>query len=545
MCAAGLCVPKTCSATAPCPQGGGACLWGRCERATPCQGHCPSGSACAIAVGRCVPIHTAPQTCPAGRLLVLANDVDRLSEGCAALPEQVTCADLPPLPEGQYGVPNVLLRDAKGLVVIAYDRTYGDVVLARHAATPPFARLELRALTGVPTDGVVSGDPGGPRGGIADPGPDRGVALDAAVDATGRVHVAYRDKTSEELRYLIVGTDGKIQDGSIAKGAGLGTAVALTLKQQGIPIVAAFAPAHAEGADTPSRLRLFSALKAAPAVAADWAGAVVDTETVPAAAVACANACANGKVCAATAAGGGEACVAPAAGCTGCLPTQVCNGSQCLDLHPPPPHFDSVPAGRGAWLDVAISQGGEILLAAYSASQGDLALYRGPSTASMQRKILDRSLIPGGSSDFGRFAALVEGDAGRMWVACEDTQRGRLLLVRETETSSAVEVLDNGLRSDGRHRVGADVRLVRHNSGGLLIAYQDTRRAELVVARLSAPGATAERTVLSSGGAAGFSPSLVALGGKAWVVAAATLRIEPDGSLRDEVELDDLVWSGN
>ena len=544
-CASGVCVPRTCSETQPCPQKGGSCLWGRCVRATPCAGQCPSGSACAVAVGRCVPVPTPPMTCGPGQLRVLANDVERLAEGCSALPQDVTCNDLPPLPEGQYGVPNVLLRDAKGLVVIAYDRTYGDVVLARHAATPPFARLELRTLTGVPAGGAVIGDPGGPRGGVADPGPDRGSALDAAVDAAGRIHVAYRDKTSEELRYLMVAADGTVSDSSIAKGVGLGTALSLALRPEGTPVVAAFAPAHAESADAPSHLRVYAALKAAPAAAADWAGADVDSETVAKAPLPCAGACPSGKVCAAPVGGGGEACTAPATGCSGCLPTQICSNNKCMDIHPPPANFDDVAPGRGSWLDLAVGGNGDLLLAAYSATSRDLAIYRGKSTGSMARKGIDRSAVPGGSSDFGRFAALLEGDAGRIWVACEDSQRGRLLLVRETDSGSTIDLLDDGVRSDGRHRVGADVRLVRHNSGALLAAYQDTRRGQLIVARLPAPGAAAERTVLSSGGAAGFSPSLVSLGGKAWVVAAATLRVEPDASLRDEVELHDLVWNGN
>ncbi len=45
-------------------------------------------------------------------------------------------------------------------------------------------------------------------------------------------------------------------------------------------------------------------------------------------------------------------------------------------------------------------------------------------------------------------------------------------------------------------------------------------------------------------GAAGFSPSLVQIGSKAWVVAAITAVLEPSGALSHRVELRELIWAG-
>ena len=544
VCSQGLCVPALCNATSPCPQKGGSCLWGRCTHATPCGGHCAKGTACSLAVSRCVPVHATQPLCSPGQLVVLENDVARLAEGCGSVAEKMSCRDLPALPEGQYGLPSVLLRDQKGLEVIAYDRSYGDIVLARHSATPPFVRESLRTLTGLPAGANLSGAASGPRGGVSEPGPDRGSALDAAVDISGRAHVAYRDATADELRYLVVENDGTVLDSLVAKGKGLGSTVAITLRADGKAMIAAFAPAHSDAADSPSQLHLYAALKVTPIASADWTDVIVDTEAVAAPALPCGGACTAAQVCAASAAGA-DACVKAASGCTGCLLTQICDGKACRDVRPAPAGFDSLPQGRGAWLGLAMAQSGDILLGAYSPTQGDLALYRGTSTASLEKRVVDRKSVPGGSSDFGRFAAVLEGDAGGMWVACEDSQRGQLLLVREQGDAISVDVLDDGVRTDGRHRVGADVRALRHVSGGLLLAYQDARRAQLVVARVAKIGAVPERSVLSSGGAAGFSPSLVALGSKAWAVAAATLHIASDGKRSDEVEIHDLVWNGN
>jgi len=541
-CLNGLCVPSACGQDSECAAGQ-RCWWGRCGRALPCGGQCEGNSACSLLTNRCLMLRAKAAACPTGRLRVLVNDVKLLPEGCAAIAEITACRDLPPVPEGERGIPGVALGGATGLWHVSYDRTYGDVVLARHAGTPPYARTSLQALSGVPAGAPVLGAPSGPRGGVRAPGPDRGSVL-AAVLGGERLHVAYRDVSASELRYLQFNPGQAVRDTLLATGPGVGTALAVALTPGGLPVVLAFVPARP---GEPSRLHLHEASVAEPTGPGHWQTSVWDTEPAAAAQSPCAGACPNGQVCAFQ--GDKQACVVPATSCALCLPSQVCVGGKCLERSLPPPPLADLPQGRGAWLDLAILATGEVRAAAYSPGAGDLAIYRRKAGAAVQRTLVLAAAIAGGSNDFGRFVRLAKGD-GPLWAACEDSQRGRLLLVREVTPAQgtptlAVDVVDDGTRSDGHHRVGADVALLRHPAGGLLATYQDARRGDLLVATVAKVGGKVERSVLAQADSAGFSTGLLALGSKAFVVVSTTVSLRPDGEVRSQVLTHSVVWGGN
>lgn len=555
-CLGGLCVPQTCaveagSGDAPCPVGQ-TCWWGRCGLALPCGGHCGEGEACAQLVDRCVALETIQTPCQPGELRMLQHDAARLAEGCGAIAETTLCRALPSLAEGQRGVPGVLVQAGATLAHVSYDRTYGDVVLARHAATPPFARQSLRVLAGLPAAAtVVVGDPAGPRGGVAELGPDLGEALDAVADAAGRVQVALRGTSDDTLRYLTFQADGAVAGHVVASGNGVGSAVAIALQAGGKPAIAAFTP---ETASTSASIRLYQAQVAAPAAAAQWVQVDLDSEAVPTAPPPCGNSCVKTEVCVAS--GKTEACVAPVAtGCSTCLPSQVCahgpqgtgkpDGLACRERRLAPAPLDLGPRGRGAWLDLAVTATGDLVAAAYSPQAGDLALYRWHTGAKVVRTLVKASAVPAGSADFGRFPSITSDADGRILVGCEDTARGRLLLVRETAAAVVVEVLDDGARPDGHHRVGADVALWRHPGGGVLAVYQDTRRGDLLLATRSTAAGPVTRQVLAETGAAGFAPAVLALGSKALAVAATALGVKANGDVRQDVQVLGVVWSGN
>ena len=491
-CEAGLCVPKTCINDAACGEGR-TCLWGRCAAGLPCGGACGVGQACSILVDHCVALSGSPSACPSGRLRVLSNDADLLTEGCSTRPQQTTCRLLPPVVEGEVGLPGVLLHTGNSLTHLAYDRTYGDLLATTYSAAPPFDVISSRTIVGLPEPGVVLGDPDGPRLGILAPGPDKGEAFDAAVLTDGAVAVAFRDKDTDELRFLRYSADGgPWPDHVIAKEPGAGTTLALALLPSGAPVVAAFTPARSDPT-APSQLRLYAAKSLTPQTASDWQVLQVASDTVPA---------------------------------------------------PLPSPFRDVPAGRGAWLDLAVGGDGAIALAAYSATAGDLVLYRGTLTQGLTGKLVNRQQIPSGSSDFGRFVSLALRQDGLAWMACEDTAGGRLLLVREVGADFQVDVLDDGRRDDGLHRVGADAALMVHSSGGAMVAYQDTRVGDLLWVRVSKAGATPERQTLATQALAGFSPTIVALGSKAWALASTTVQVTPKGEAKSAVRVQGLVWSG-
>lgn len=489
-CAAGICIASLCLADANC-QGGARCWDGRCVQHLPCAGSCAQGEACAVSVDRCVALHSAQPDCAPGTLRVLA-DADRLSDGCQALPEATHCVALPPLPEGEFGTPSVALSAGATLAVVGYDVTYGDVVLARHDPLPPFARRDLQVLTGLPEVSHVSAAVNGPRGGVADPGPDRGRVLAAAVDSGRRLVVALRDDSADTLRYLRRDATGQ-HEHVISGLVGIGAAIALVIDPQDRPAVLALAPQQGKSL---GRLRLFRATTAFPAAATDWQAEDLAVEALPAAPTA----------------------TAPLDG----------------DL-----------PDRGAWLDLARGEDGLWTAAAYSPLAGDLRVYHQQAAGGWKTLAVPAAAVPGGSGDVGRFVSLQVQADGRALLACQDHARGRLLLVQETASGFVVRVLDAGDRPDGHHDVGADARLVRHSAGGLYVLHQDTRRGDLLATHLAAAGAQPTTTILQAEGAAGFSPALCAIGSKAWIASGCTLTVDAAGQVHRRMQFHGLIWQGD
>lgn len=536
-CLHGLCAPASCSGDKPC-SGGGRCLWGLCTDKTPCGGQCPEGQACAPRLDRCVP--TAAGSCPAGQLAVLTNEVALMPEGCAAIAPQIRCEPLPRLPDGDRAPPGVLLARPGELVHLAYDRTYGDVVLARYAPAPPFQRKSLSVVTGLPADGPVVAALDGPRGGVAAPGPDRGSSLAATAAAKGDLHVALRDDTADALRYARLDAKGAVSEHQIAQGPGLGARVAIALSAAGQPVILAFSPA-APNAVPPraARLTAYAANSAMPMAATDWVASEVDSEVVPPAVPPCGGPCPGGQVCALDSQGK-SVCHAVTSSCPACLLGQICAGGQCRTEAVAPPTLDQELQGRGASLDLQTLPTGQLVAVAYSSTASNLALYQAVGAAWV------RTMVPplAGSSDAGRFVKISPGPGGQLWLTGEDSQRGRLVWWRQQGSVWQSGVWDDGNRADGHHRVGADAAVAGHPFGSLLVAHQDTRRADLLVQRGMMLGKSGLSTTLATKGAAGFAPTIAQVGSKAWVVASFAALLQPDGGLRHQVELREVIWGG-
>lgn len=456
------------------------------------------------------------------------------------MPPQVSCQALPPLPEGDRAPPGVLLARPGELVHLAYDRNYGDVVLARYGSAPPFLRKSLVVLSGLPTDAPVVAAVNGPRGGVAEPGPDRGSSLAAKVSTNGEIHVAMRDDTADALHYARLDTQGAVTQHLVAHGPGLGARVAIALSAAGQPVILAFSPA-APHAVPPraSRLTAYSAKSATPAAAADWVATEVDSEPASPTAPPCGGPCPGGQVCALDAQGK-SACTPVTTGCATCLLGQICAGGQCKTEAVPPPALDPELQGRGVSLDLQLLPTGQLVAAAYSNSAHDLAMYQSSGAKWLRTAVPQLS----GSSDAGRFVKIAAGGDGQVWLMAEDSQRGRLAWWRLQGSTWQNGILDEGHRADGHHRVGADVAVARHPFGTLLVAHQDTRRADLLVQRGIQAGKNGVTAPLVTFGAAGFSPSIAQVGSKAWVVAAFAAILEPSGTLRHQVDLREVIWGG-
>jgi hypothetical protein len=542
-CSANLCVPAACGEDGAC-KGDRKCIFGRCLHGLPCGGHCPAGQACARNVDRCVPV-PVPPSCAAGSLAVLSHDDDLLTEGCTQRSWASECRLLPPLPEGERGLPLVPVLASGTLWLAAYDQTYGDVVVARHAPGPPFSRQALYVLTGLPKDATVVSDPKGPRGGVAEPGPDRGTVLDAAADAKGRLWVVYRDATADGIGIVHSNLDGSGGEHAIAQGQGLGTALALALLPDGRPAVLSFQPMRsgpggASGAAGPARLDLRVAQVPVPQKAGDWKLVPLLQQAPVPIALPCQGTCTAGEVCAAD--GKGAACAKPGGTCQTCLPMQTCVQGTCKNLVAGPAPTDGLPQGRGAWLDLALAGDGSLLVAAYDAVAGDLHMARGKPEGPFTWTPVPTKVA--NSKDFGRFVRIIEAKPGEAWMACEDSEKGRLLLLRQQGAAWIADVIDDGKRQDGLHRVGADVAFAVAPTGAALFAYQDTRRGDLLAARVAKAGQAPVRSVLAAADTHGFSAGVVLSGSKAWIVGATRVQVDGDGALRTFPEIKDFVWGG-
>ncbi len=539
VCQSGVCVPKPCQGDSDCGSGR-TCLWGLCQNHTPCGGVCPSGKACAVRLDRCVP--AAAASCPSGKLAVVDNEVARMPEGCASLAISLACKDLPPLPAGEIGWPGVLVGSGSGLAHLAYDRRYGDVVATRYAAAPPHAASSTRWLLGLPDNAEVVGDPLGPRQGVAEPGPDVGRRLAAVALPQGAVALVARDATHEALIYAEWAADGSVIRHNLAMFTGIGESVALTLAADGKPVVAAFVPAAPLASPpTAARVIMWQSKQLHPTEPSQWQVAEVDSQVVAAPLAPCGGPCPTGQQCVAKL--GATQCVTPQKNCSSCILDQVCAAGVCLPKAVGPAPLDIEPQGRGASLALRTLASGQLALAAYSSTTRDLALYRYDGGA-WSKAVVSAAQVPESEGDLGRFVQIVEGGDGELWAVCQGGNGSKLLLVRQGPSGVHSEVLDNGARPDGLHRLGADIAVVRHASGGLLVAHQDTRRADLLLQHLPKLGTLGARDLLQDKDIAGFSPTIVGLGTKAWVIAAARLKLKQDGTLQSNVELFDVVWNG-
>ena len=482
---------------------------------------------------------------------MLGNDADHLAEGCAQQPQSVVCIPLPAIDPGDLGPTAVPLWFADGPAVVAWDRHYGDVVLARFGAVPPFKPMPRLALAGVPIDAPVVGDPSGPRGGVAEPGSDVGRVVDATVDAAGSLHVAFRDDSGDSLRYLRVLADGVVEGRHVvASGDGIGASIAIGVTFDGAPVVATFSPADPVAGGL-ARLRLYAAKTAAVASAAQWS--VVPVASVPVAAVPppCGGGCPVGAACVvgpgAGAGTGGDACVTPAAGCVGCLPAQVCAaGGVCRSLRLPPAPLARLPAGPGGFLSLA-TRGASVALAAGDAHAGSLVVYRGPRSGPLTATAVDQAKTLGAQSDISHFPAVAIDTKGALWLLGQEARRGQVFLAHLPVEAAAwqISVLDDGMRDDGPHRVGADCHLLLGADGPALAVWQDTRAGRTVYARLDPDGKVVERAEFEPpSGIGGFSGGAVDVSTTAATLMSSYLTPGTATRPRAAIDLQRVVWGG-
>lgn len=518
-----VCTFDRCGADGACAEGL-SCFAGWCVGENPCGGSCGAGQACSPANDRC---HAGCElTCPAGSLATF-DDPENIGEACDL--ENLTCAcvPLPPLEARDVGRHSALAVLADGRArVSAFEGDHGDLVVVSFDASG--ARTGTVWVDGVPSGGTPVADPAGPRGGIAEPGPEVGRYTDIAAAPDGTLHVSYYDATDGALKYARGAGDAWTTE--VVDDAGdVGRYTSIALDASGAPVIAYF-QRSGEGADAAvSALKVARASSPTPTAATDWSVVTVDTGAITP--PPCDGGCSRGKACVDV--GSGPECRTVVSGCASCA-----SGEQCVDTGAAsacqaeirPSSLDDLPEGVGLFPSLAVTADG-LAVAYYDRNAGDLKLATGIDPAAGTPGTVQ--VLAGADADVGRFPSLAAAADGRLVVAYVDVTHDDLdyLVVG---TGGAVEdqgVVDDGLRDpagNGPSKVGADAALVL-DGDRFVVAYQDATAGDLVLAVRGPDGTWAHRTLVSDG-AAGFWADAALHDGEVFVSHAA-IRAAKNGPL--------------
>jgi hypothetical protein len=408
-----------------------------------------------------------PVSCGPGFIGAFA-DGRNLWDACTLPAVACVCAELPPLQPGDLGRDSSLAAvPGDGVYVSSYEAVFGDLVVLSFDLDGGLR--SARTVDGVPDAGVRYG-PSGPRGGVAEPGPDVGRGTSIAAGG-GRLYVSYQDVARGDLKVAVRDPGGGWTTHTVDGASGdVGRYTSLAVDASGRPGVAYFqrsADASFPLADCPlprpsgpperlTALRFARASSPTPTSASDWT-----------------------------------------------VRTLACSTSG------PPSTLAEVPVGVGLFPSLAF-RGDQALIAATrrAPASADGGLPRGELVGVE----VSATLAPGplvvldASGDTGYFPRLaVDPQTGQLGIAYHDgaARSLRFYLAPQLQAGVASELVDDGHDGVGSvSSVGTGSGLVFLPDGGALVAYQDATHGDLKVAR-RAGGWTVEGPV-SSAGAVGF-----------------------------------------
>ncbi|MDF1562974.1 MAG: hypothetical protein P1V51_08010 [Deltaproteobacteria bacterium] len=501
------------------------CFAGFCVGENPCGGACSFGQVCSVSNNRCqaAPLDNSScaQTCDAGYLLAF-DDHTNIDDACTVADLTCDCLALPPLSARDVGRHSALglLSDGSALVS-AYEGDHGDLVVVAFGADG--TRGETTWIDGLPAGGTPTADPNGPRGGIADPGPEVGRYTDIAVASGDVVHVSYYDVENSALRYARRSA-GAWTFHTVDEAGDVGRYSAIAVDGSGIPVIAYFQK-ESDSDPLATALKVARAKSATPGAAADWDFVTVEAGNAPP--PPCPAGCATGEFCADL--GAGPACQTERADCApACASGEVCvddGGAAACSEELSASALDDLPVGVGLMPALWVTSAGSVTVAYHDRIRGtlDLAVGVNPSTASAGT---GSTVAGGGGEVVGLFPAIALDGAGEYVIIHRDDSTNRVLWNTVTAAGAAVDngVVDDGLRdpsANGVSLVGSDNALVL-NGGQWLVAYHDGTGGNLVLASRATDGTWTRRDLVTDG-SAGFWADIALAGGQLRV-SHATLR---------------------
>jgi hypothetical protein len=193
--------------------------------------------------------------------------------------------------------------------------------------------------------------------------------------------------------------------------------------------------------------------------------------------------------------------------------TDACVGGKCVTPLAAPGAAD-LPDGTGLFNNVLRTMGDALRIVYYDHAQGDLKLAAQGADGKWAVTFVDGN---DPATDVGQFASARLEDDGTLQVAYQDAITDQLLYKRGMAAALAMapaELIDDGVRPDGRHSVGAGASLYLAN-GQPRVVYQDQALSDV----LSATRGSSWSHAPAFAGPAGYGwwPHLVADGDKLWV----------------------------
>ena len=509
---------------------GQSCFHGVCVATAPCVSSCETGTVCDVRSGWCTAVPDdalgCDESCNVDEVMVLEDPVGMRGEACCEI--HCTCVTRPPIQPTRYGPFTQVASSLDKVWVATYEEAFGDLLVIQYDHDGNELRAEI--VDGVPLDGLVSGDPNGPRNGIAEPGPDVGPFLSLTLTLGGLPRIAYFDATNKSLKFAAYdGASWQIHvidaplDSDENGFVGKETAIAIDAQSGGLLVAYHYGNLAFNDGRTASGLRLAKSSLTTPSANVDWTYTELERHWPMGG---CGQGCALDEVCvedveAASCAVVSENCGACGAG-QACVAERVDGGvsatGSCADVAL---DFQEGPVVAAGLNNKVFSDDRGSYIGTYDGRLGSLNLISVYTDGTWEKEVLDGAGFGAHPEhDVGRSLDIVRYE-GQLLVSFVDftTHAFRYWLGDPLADNGIFGVIDDGQRLDtpGLSFVGAGGQMTVSVTGLPTVVYQDATYLDLKMASYQ-NGAWAPRNLLSTG-SHGFFSDIAVYGNKAFIVA--------------------------